>query len=715
MRKTLLGVLCAFFLCPIFAEKIPADILARLGTNAYRQRCPASMEVSLKNIDFLTQDGDTLMALLHFQNGGFLLISADDAAIPVLGYSTTDDLPLNDIAPATRQWLNDYQNQILQIRQKGLSATEDITTMWRALATDTKATRSTVVNPLITAKWNQSQYYNDLCPADSDSPYGYGGHVPCGCVALAMAMVIHYYRYPATGQGSHSYHSNYGYHSVNFSQQTYNYNVMPYYLSKKNNEVAKLIYHCGIAVDMNYAPNGSGAQTESSKNALKSYYKYANDISNASRNGSWGPWGGGSYTDEQWIGLLKGNLDQNYPIIYSGTDQSVGGHAFLCDGYDDADLFHFNWGWGGSGNGFFSINNLNSGNGTYNLGHSIVYNIHPPTYSYPPYCSSTVINSTAGSLEDGSGHLDYQNNMNCTYIIAPTNGKTVTLTITDLNTEENADFLRIYDGDPNNGGNLLRECSGSTFNASESIYSSTGVAYVTFQTNDSVTAPGWKLNFIAKRNVKCNSSSTLKAASGTFSDGSEEEEYASDANCKWTIAPDDATWVKLKFTEFDIHSEDYISVYKGTSTSDLTLIGTYNNETPPPSTFTNSTGKYIRVVFTSDCYIQNAGFTAEWTSGSDTPESVSDQKTFDFETFPNPANTYVSIILPKDFYNGKVRITDVTGRTVLAQDNVTGSADGFDGSRNIYTLSTANLTSGIYLITLSNQKEISSKKLIIKH
>lgn len=709
MKRSLLSLLLALFFIPLFGGNVPAGILAQLGVNAYQQRCPAGTEATLKNMEFMTQDGDTLMALLHFQNGGFLLMSADDAAIPVLGYSTEDDLLLENIAPATRQWLESYMTQIAQIREKGIAATEEIAEMWHSLSTSGKATRSIVVPALITAKWNQSQYYNDLCPADSDSPYGYGGHVPCGCVALAMAMVIHYYRYPATGQGSHSYHSDYGYHSVNFGQQTYNYNVMPYSVVKRNNEVAKLIYHCGIAVDMVYAPEGSGAQTEVTRGALRDYYKYDNAINNASRDGGgWGGWGNEGYTDEQWIGLLQSNLDQHYPIIYSGYTENWEGHAFLCDGYDDANLFHFNWGWGGSGNGYFTINNLNSGNGAFNTGHRIVYNIHPPLNNYPPYCTSTVINSTAGSLEDGSGHLDYQNNMNCTYIIAPTNGRSVTITMAELNTEENADFLRIYDGDPNNGGELLKEYSGTTFNPSESVYSTTGVAYVTFQTNGSVTAPGWKLTFTSKRNVQCNSNHTLNEPSGTFSDGSEEEEYASDASCRWTIAPNNASWVSVSFPQFDIRSEDFINVYKGTSTSDLTLVGTYNNENYPPSTITNSNGGVIRVEFRSDCYLQNAGFTAEWTSnGIDVPESVSENAAFDFEAFPNPANTFVSIILPKDFYNGKVRITDVTGRTVLAQV--------LDGNRKIYTLSTANLTSGIYIITLYNQSEIASKKLIIKH
>lgn len=708
MKKTFLGIVFALFLFPLFAEKVPTDQLVAMGINAYQQRCDASTEVLLKNVEFLTEDSDTLMALLHFQNGGFLLMSADNAALPILGYSTSDDLLLDDIAPATREWIDSYRGQISYIRKQGIPATEEISTQWRALERGTKATCSVVAGPLITAKWNQSQYYNDLCPADSDSPYGYGGHVPCGCVALAMAMVIHYYRYPETGQGNHGYYSNYGYHSVDFGQQTYNYNVMPYTLGKRNNEVAKLIYHCGIAVDMNYEPDGSGAQTEDTKNALKNYYKYANDIDYKSRDGGgWGGWGNNGYTDEQWIGLLQSNLDQNYPIIYSGYTDDWAGHAFICDGYDDNNLFHFNWGWGGSGNGYFNINNLNSGNGTYNSGHRVVVNIHPPTNIYPTYCGSTTINATSGSIEDGSGHLDYQNNTHCTYIIAPTNGKSVTLTMAELNTEENADFVRIYNGDPNNGGELLHEFSGISFNPTESFVSYTGIAYVTFQTNGSVTAPGWKLRFSAKRFATCESK-TYHEPSGSFSDGSEDDDYASDANCRWNIAPTNASWVRLSFTNFDISDEDFVNVYKGSSASNLTLVGTYSNATPPPATITNTTGGLMRLEFKSDCYLERDGFSVEWTSdGHEEETSVSDPNSLDFETFPNPANTTVGIIVPDSFKDGNVRITDMTGRTVLVQE--------LNNHDRIATLSTENLTSGIYLITLYNQKEISSKRLIIKH
>ncbi len=707
MKKGFLCIVLSLFLLPLFAEKVPAGVLAQLGTNAYQQRCPAGTEVALKNIDFITHEGDTLMALLHFNNGGFLLMSAEDAALPILGYSTTDDLPLDNIAPATQQWIADYQEQIIQIRKLGLSATEEVAAKWKSLSTAMKSTRSGGVSPLIAAKWDQARFYNDLCPADDAAPSGYGGHVPCGCAALAMAMVIHYYRYPETGQGSHGYNSNYGYFSVNFGQQNYNYNIMPYSLTKSCNEVAKLIYHCGIAIDMGYSADGSGAGPDAARYALKNYYKYSSDITSKVRNGG-GGWGNHGYTDQQWIELLQENLDQHYPILYSGYTDEGGGHGFICDGYDAENQFHFNWGWGGSGNGFFNINNLNSNNGTFNSGHRIVCNIHPPTNNYPPYCQDVVINATAGSLEDGSGHLDYQNNMNCTYVIAPTNGKSVTIVMVELNTEPDADFLRIYNGDPDNGGTLVREFSGTAFNPTESFYISSGIAYITFQTDGSGTAPGWKLRFSAQRNLRCSTSRTLTDQEGTFTDGSGDEEYASDANCKWTINPNNASWVSLSFPEFDISGEDHINVYKGTSVDDLSLVGSYNNNTLPPAAITNYTGKVMQVEFLSDCYLQEDGFTARWTSdGHEDETSVEDHNSLDFETFPNPANTSVSIILPKNFENGKARITDMTGRTVLAHD--------LDDNDGIQTLPTTGLSSGIYIITLYNQKKIASKKLIIKH
>lgn len=711
MKKVLLSALLACLLpLAIFAEGIPAERLIQLGTNAFQQR--AHHPAIVKTTDFLVEEGDTLVAILNFQNGGFIIMSADDAIAPVLAYSVDNEFPLQNAAPAALYWVDGYKEMIARAKKQQIVASEEVARQWSELeSTLTRGNRSVVVEPLLSSVWNQSQYYNDLCPADPDSPFGYGGHVPCGCVALAMAMVIHYYRYPATGQGSHSYYdyNGYGYHSVNYAQQTYNYNVMPYSVTKKNNEVAKLIYHCGIAVEMAYHPEGSGSQTEYTLDGLKNYYKYDSEIECVNRSGGgWGPWGGNSYTDAQWIDLLKGDLDNHWPIIYSGSNDE-GGHAFVCDGYDSDNNFHFNFGWGGYSNGFYTVaSNNDNAVGGFSGYQTIVHKIHPPASSYPVYCQNVVINASAGSLEDGSGHLNYQNNTNCTYIISPEHGKSVTLTPVALDIEENHDYVRIYDGDPNNGGNLLKEYTGTTFNPTESVYSATGIAYVVFTTDGAGTASGWRFRFTAKRFVSCTTTTNLTDISGTVTDGSGDENYAFDANCSWNITPSNATSVTLHFTQFDFSNEDHITVYNGTDVSTASILWQFSGSNPPANIVSN-TGA-LKIVMVSDNYVERAGFSANWNSNGyedpdDPGDGVEENEELYFEVYPNPANDKLNVVIPGALRDGQFRITDMSGRVVL-QKNI--SEIGLEGQVN-----TQNLSTGIYMVTIANSSEIFTKKLII--
>lgn len=712
MKKSFI-VLVAMFFLPIFvmAESIPTERLIQLGINAFKQKTQ-TVSPTVKSAEYWVEEGDTVMLVMNFQNGGFIVMSADDVAVPVIGYDAEESLNLRDLAPGANYWLKNAAKQIVAAKKQQVLATEKITAQWEQIASgEPVLLRNTSVAPLLLSKWNQSRYYNDLCPADENSPAGYGGHVPCGCVALAMASVIHYHRYPATGQGSHSYHSNYGNHSVNFGQQNYNYNVMPYSLTKANNEVAKLIYHCGIAVDMDYEPDGSGSQTEYTKDALKNYYKYSSDIAHASRSGWGGWWGGGNsgYSDEDWIALLKSDIDEGRPIIYSGYAEDEGGHAFVCDGYDASDYFHFNWGWGGYNNGFFTVANVTNAVGGFSQGQDIVYNIHPPTNVYPAYCQSTTISATAGSLEDGSGTEEYQNNTNCTYVIRPTNGKSVTITLAELDLEEGHDFLKIWDGDPNQGGNLINSYTGNTFNPSSSDYVVAPAVYVTFTTDGAGTAQGWKLRFTAKRYTTCTTTRTYTTQNGTVEDGSGDETYASDADCKWIIAPNNATYVNLFFDQFDFSTEDRIEVYNGNDVETATLLHTFTGSTLPSNLRSNTGVMLIHML--SDNYLERAGFLAHWTSdGEDPVEDTTGIEIFDiqdveFNVFPNPAQTSIFLDIPSSMQNGVVRICDMNGRVVM-NNLVSNLSDKNE-------IPVGSLSNGIYVITLSNATQILSKKLII--
>ena len=133
-------------------------------------------------------------------------------------------------------------------------------------------------------------------------------------------------------------------------------------LHESNLAVATLVFHCGVAVKMRYSTSGSGAFSQSVPDALQQYFCYTG-ASYASRV---------NYDDEQWQGIIRNNLDRQYPVYYAG-ESSLGRHAFVCDGYDGNGMFHFNFGWNCDANGYFTLNSPYG----FSDNQSIVHNIIP--------------------------------------------------------------------------------------------------------------------------------------------------------------------------------------------------------------------------------------------------------------------------------------------------------------------------------------------------
>jgi hypothetical protein len=302
---------------------------------------------------------------------GFVMVTADDAALPILGYATSGTFDPSIEATNYLKWVEGYKEQMLYIIENNLEPTEEISAQWKNLTRGVasgEGRNSSTVNALLgTIAWNQngggSPAWNDLCPSSS----------VVGCVATAMAQIMKYHSHPAQGAGFHSYnHSTYGTQSVNYGSTTYNWSAMPNTTS--STESAKLSYHCGVAVDMMYSPSGSGAYSSDAKDAFKDYFDYKSTVEYLSRS---------NYSDNNWKLLLKADLDNNLPMYYAGSGNG-GGHAFVCDGYDVSDKFHYNWGWGGSYDGYFNVDALNpsgvgtgGGSGGFNSNHRVIRGIEP--------------------------------------------------------------------------------------------------------------------------------------------------------------------------------------------------------------------------------------------------------------------------------------------------------------------------------------------------
>ena len=318
---------------------------------------------------------------------GFVIVSADDNASPVLGYSDESIFKSTDIPINVAKWLEGYKEQMRYIIKNNIAATVEISNSWKSLM-DGSATitsrGSRSISPLLKCTWDQSPYYNAQCPYDNASSQ----RTVTGCVATAMAQVMKYHSYPANGNGFHSYSSqNYGNLSASFGSTKYDWSSMPNNVTSANSAVATLMYHCGVSVDMNYgiaSAGGSGAYVISSGSpvtncaeyALKTYFGYSTSLKGVDRS---------KYSDANWLALIENELNNSRPIIYAGFG-SGGGHCFVADGFDASDKIHFNWGWSGYYNGYFSIDALNptgtgtgGGTGGFNSGHQAIIGITPAT------------------------------------------------------------------------------------------------------------------------------------------------------------------------------------------------------------------------------------------------------------------------------------------------------------------------------------------------
>ena len=275
------------------------------------------------------------------------------------------------------------------MREHNIAATSDIVAEWQSIEKTGYIRQNRnlrTVDVLLETTWNQNYPYNSQCPEDEG---GNGGHVYAGCVATAMGQVINYYNHPTRGTGSHSYtpgswgYPSYPTQTANFGETDYHFELMPHEIDSTSTDeevfyIAQLLHHLGISVEMMYSPDGSGAYSSDVPYALQHYFGF----SNCSLEYKDGWWGGG-YTNEEWAEALKGELDQNKPLYYSGSDDNGnGGHAYVCDGYDENDYFHFNWGWSGKDDAFCAIGALNTTKYAFNQSNAAIFDLYPQTENY---------------------------------------------------------------------------------------------------------------------------------------------------------------------------------------------------------------------------------------------------------------------------------------------------------------------------------------------
>ena len=367
MKKlSLFGLALALFIGAAQAAPVDVNQAKSYGLKYVQNTLgQKSAELSLAYTQ-TTESGVEALYVFNFDHG-YVVVAADDRACPILGYSEDCPYDAENIPEGLRYYHGYYARQIQYAIDNDLPVEQEVADQWYLLGKEGVTSRTRMekaVSPLLTTTWNQDWPYNYYAPACNS--YWTNNHCCAGCVATAMSQVMKYWNWPETGVGEHSYTTssypgNGAALSANFGATTYNWSIMPNQLGSSANEaalaVALLMYHCGIAVDMDYAPDGSGAHTEDIPAAVIDHFRYGASTYVDSRD---------SYSRAEWEDILIAQLDRGIPMVYAGSDTD-GGHAFNCDGYNDQRKFHFNWGWSGSYNStYYQIDALNTGNGSFN-------------------------------------------------------------------------------------------------------------------------------------------------------------------------------------------------------------------------------------------------------------------------------------------------------------------------------------------------------------
>ena len=357
----------------------PEQALARISNGQAKIKAAGAPRPTLRHIETTSDGASAAYVFATDGEAGFMILSADDMAYPLLGYTDEGTFDINNIPPAMEWLLGEYSRQIEYARENiGDEAKSRLTA--QALNADARQGK-TSINPLIKTHWDQNEPYNNSCPL-----YGVTRSYT-GCVATSMAQVLNYWKYPEKGTGTISYdcESLQKKLSLNLSLKSFDWdNMRDIYITGQYNDVeaaavAYLMKACGYAVHMQYGTDSSGALAMDVRQALCKYFGYDGNMKYTLRD---------YYTTTEWNEMMYDNIKNVGPVIYGGGSLLGGGHSFICDGYDsETGLFHFNWGWTGMSNGYYSLDALNpdalgtggGSGGGYNFTQDAVFGIQPPT------------------------------------------------------------------------------------------------------------------------------------------------------------------------------------------------------------------------------------------------------------------------------------------------------------------------------------------------
>jgi len=692
--KVLLSILVIFAVsASIFAKDISLSKAEQVAVNFFFEKSNQYGD-AVNYFDLNINESykvDNSYYVINFENG-WVVVAGNDAMVPVIGYNFEGSFPAIDHGfAAFDSWMQSYSDQINFIRENNLEAEADVAARWETYSTSNPSTLSLRggrdVDPLLTCTWNQDNPYNAMCPED---PAGPGGRVYVGCVSTAMSMIMHYWRYPLSGTGQHSYYIYpYGTLTADFGNAEYNWDGMTDDINDKYIwEIAEIGYHGAVSVDMGFGPDGSGAYSADVPYALATYFNYQNSVQYLQKV---------NYPNQtQWEGILQQHLDESKPVYYSGRS-SDGGHAFVCDGYQGTNYYHFNFGWSGSGNGFYSLQDVGGFSGQQGM----VRNIYPEDPDYPYIATGNKeLTTPVGSFTDGSSPAeDYPQGMDASWLINPQNEQDsvtrIKLSFIEFDTY-GSDKLRVYDGGDANA-ELIGEFSGTDIPSD--ITSTGNQIFITFSSVGE--APGFKVEYESILPTYC-SSETFNDPAGTVTDGSGTFYYNNGSSCVFNLSHPEAVMYHLDFNAFSTEEgKDELKVYDGITFDEL---GSFSGTTiPDPIDVATSN---ILLMWSTNSSVKDEGWSVDYTvDGVGVEETSFD----DLSIFPNPTTGMLNVNFVVEKQGDiQVKLVNINGQVIL-NETMTNQNGQYSNSFDI-----SDQAKGVYLLSIISEKEKIDRKIVLK-
>lgn len=377
--KSTLFVIGLFLPLYLFSAPVDSTEAKRVALNYYYHLNPNKSYISIKKTITKQFKGIDTRHTVVFENFDFVIVSADNSTVPIFAYSKENSYRELDLPPSFEYWLETEYDELVYYVQSNNISNENTIAKWNEIKNNdfnmNKSTQS--VSPLITSHWGQS-YPNDgvfECAYNffvESSDCGCG-HCTAGCVATAMSQIMNFWQSPSSD-----------FDWCNMPNElittTANY-------SNERDAIAILMSDCGEKAEMEYCSNScaSSSTIGKAKRALQNDYSYSNDMLHRYRR-----------LTISWKPKMRNSLDDGNPILYGGNkpnSEGGGGHAFVCDGYENDNYFHFNWGWRGISDGYFYIDD-DDGSPVidYRKWQEAVFYIHPEQQSnvYCIDCSEVI-------------------------------------------------------------------------------------------------------------------------------------------------------------------------------------------------------------------------------------------------------------------------------------------------------------------------------------